>query len=135
MFLTGCTNQVYVQKSVLQETIINKDTIYSLSYVVVNPTDYTFVGNISYDYNKDCLMLRGSPEIDQVEVSPKKSVNGQFFKVREFQYRYRREPNSFGAEQVPPVNCFQTPFKITIHLYDRNGGLIYSDGATLILTN
>ncbi|HLC61037.1 MAG TPA: hypothetical protein VJJ52_06435 [Candidatus Nanoarchaeia archaeon] len=135
LFLSGCTTQVYIQKNVLQESIINRDSIFSLSYKVINPTDNTFVGTAKYDYNQQCLRLREQPEIDTVEVPPKTNQDGQFYKVREFQYLYRQEGTFPVNNNNPQINCFGVPLKITISLYDKSGLLKYSEGATLIITN
>ncbi len=130
VFLFGCDQQQqlgtlpYIQPVSPQQDLMSLNGVYQLRFFVVNPTVNTFVGNLTYTFDPNCLSMSnvyltlGSYEYNQsVQVKPK----SQFGVTREFTYTTFDQYNRPNLPERP--ECLQKPLKLTVSLYDTGGDL------------
>lgn len=129
IFLFGCEQQQlgtlpYIQPISPQQDLIASNGVYQLRFFVVNPTINTFIGNLTYKFDTNCLSMSnaqrtiyGGYEYGQgVQVSPK----SQFGVTKEFTYTTFDQYNRPIQPERP--QCLQTPLKVTVSLFDAGGG-------------
>ena len=97
------------QKNVPKENLISTQDTFQLKYSVVNPTKNTFIGNLNYKYEKECLNIVGLSFNETIEINPedKKGV------IKGFNYNANRYNRN--------IECVQVPLKINVILYDKSG--------------
>ena len=138
LFVFGCARQQslqsllpYIEPITQKQDIISVAQTYSLKFFVVNPTINTFVGNLTYKYDANCLNIMNGGNVDNVEVRPK---NKRAF-TKDFTFRYidqhGRLIDQYGRE-IETSECLQKPLQLAVYLYDKGGD--FRGSADFILT-
>lgn len=128
IFLFGCEQQQlgtlpYIQPVSPQQDLIATNGVYQLRFFVVNPTVNTFIGNLTYKFDTNCLSMRnaqrtiyGDYEYTQgVQVKPK----SQFGVTKDFIYTTFDQYNRPTQSERP--ECLQRSLKVTVSLFDAGG--------------
>jgi hypothetical protein len=133
---TACTVVLTptIEMTVPNENPIQKTDVFKMTFNVLNPQSTTFVGNITYQYNKQCLFLIGTNTYDSkfptesIKVPPKEVQSGKTVVIKTFEYI-----DKDNRQRTTDTQCLQTPLKISIFLYDASGKLMDAKGTTITI--
>ena len=139
LFLVSCQQEPilpYIQAISPSQDLMAFNGNYELKFFVVNPTINTFIGNLTYKFDTNCLSMRdaqrsiyGNYEYTQgIQINPK-SQSGV---TKEFTYTTFDQYNRPTQPERP--QCLQTPLKVTVSLFDAGGGFRGSQDFSVTIT-
>jgi len=122
LILVSCqpVSPKYLELTSPQTDIMSNNEPYQLKYFVINPTANTFIGDIDYEFDEQCLQIWNNQNTD-IQVTPQEYRRAI---IQQIQFRSNANRD----------NCIQRPLKVTISIQDAGGDVKDSFDISLTVT-